>query len=93
MGLPQACYLCEEKKMSRIIVLDMLGKDGTDELKGIEKSHGKTLERENLKTANIYRDVNCFDHWMDKRRYELMSNTLRSPDKTYARREYTLEKE
>ena len=71
--------------MSDIILLDMLGKDGKDKLKGIRQSREKTAARERLKIDNVYRAVTYFDQRMTLRRKILEENTRRSIDKMFVR--------
>ena len=71
--------------MSNIILLDMLGKDGKDKLKGIRQSREKTVAREHLKIDNIYCAVTYFYQRMTLRQTILEENTRRSIDKMFVR--------
>ena len=79
--------------MSNIILLDMLGKDGKDKLKGIRQSREKTVAREHLKIDNIYCAVTYFYQRMTLRQTILEENTRRTIDKMYVRQEYSWKNE
>jgi len=83
----------KKKKMSNIILLDMLGQDGKDTLKGIKQIRQKILSRDQLKIDNVYRAVTYFDQRMSLRRSILAENTKRSIEKTYVCREYSWKNE
>ena len=83
----------KKKKMSNIILLDMVGQDGKDVLKGIRQLRQKILARDQLKIDNVYCAVTYFDQRMSLRQTILGENTQRSIDKTYVRREYSWKNE
>ena len=75
--------------MSNIILLDMLGKDGKDKVKGIKQSREKTPDGEQLKIDHIYHAVTYFEHRMSQLRATLLAHTQWSIDKTYVHQEYS----
>lgn len=74
----------KKRKMSNIIMLDMLGADGLKSLKKVKKSHQQKLAKARRKIDLIYTAVRYFEVRMKKRRAFLADNIKKSKKKTYS---------
>jgi len=76
----------KKRKLSPMILKDILGDDGDHCLSGIKKSHEKLLNREVRKLKHINVAVSYFEDKMDKRRKLLSEKLETSSNQTYPRR-------
>ena len=79
----------KKKKMSNMLLCDMLGEDGLATLKDIKKKREKHLAKEVRKMDMIHLAVRYFEERMKKRRTILLDNLDKSKKKTYSRRVYS----
>ena len=78
----------KRRKMSKLILKDMLGIDGAATLKDLKKNREKALARENRKIDNIYLACRFFDKRMQTRREMMRLKTQQSIAGNYTTREY-----
>ena len=78
----------KKRLMSKYILKDMLGDDGTHAILNIEKAHKKLSRKERMKINDIYRAVKYFNQMLGKRRQLLKTNFQKSKERTYAKPHY-----
>ena len=78
----------KRRKMSKLIMADMLGIDGAATLKDLKKNREKALAHENRKIDNIYLACRFFDKRMQTRREMMRLKTQQSIAGNYTTREY-----
>eukprot|EP00984_Skeletonema_dohrnii_P009331 scaffold3571_cov78-Skeletonema_dohrnii-CCMP3373.AAC.3 len=77
-----------KKKMSKLILKDMLGDDGKNQLKQIKKKHEKTLKRKRKKIDDIHKFVQLYEEKMTGRRAILCENIAKSEQNTFESKSY-----
>ena len=74
--------------MSRLILKDMIGRDGAAPLTDLKKNHQRRLAREKRKIDNIFLACQFFDKRMQTRREMMQLKTQQSIAGTYTTQEY-----
>ena len=72
----------KKRKISKIILTDVLGPKGVKKYKDVKTNRVKTLERENQRIEQVHTAAAYFDCQMEKRMDFLVGNTERSLNKT-----------
>ena len=76
-----------KKKISTSILMDLLGDDGDDALKGIKKVHNNSKRKQKRKMDHVHDAVEHFEGKMEKRRCNLAEKIKLTDTDSFARHE------